>query len=508
MPAVDVLVLLSFIVALFAIRDYRRRGGLPYPPGPRPLPIVGNLFDIPKEFSWLAYTRFSKKHGDILSFHVFGQVIVVLNSIKATKDLLEKRGDIYSDRPVIPIYDMMEWEWLLPFTRYTEFWRQARKLVDRGLRSGALVAYRPMQQMKARVLLTRLLASPDEWEAHFEILPGEVMLATVYGYEVEGRDDRRVNVARQMAQLAAITALPGTVLVNELPFLQYIPEWLSWFSYKPLARYGHDLGQEVVHGPMAFVKEGMFSGTAQPSLALEKLQETEKLSRPKREKAEQLIAKALGSMYAAGTDTTASTLMSFLVAILLRPDVQTMAQEELDTVTGRERLPTFEDRPRLPFVDAVCKEVLRWRPVVPLAIPHATTEDNVYEGFFIPKGAVVIGNTWAILHDPSLYPEPDVFKPERFLNQDESLRDDPTLASTFGFGKRICPGKHLVDGTLFIVVASLLSVFNIKRGKNAGDRPEYPYTGDGISRPASFACSIIPRDKRAEELIIADAMAC
>lgn len=122
MSALDILVLVFSLVAFLAIRDYRRRGGLPYPPGPRPLPLIGNLLDIPKEFSWISYTQLSKKHGmidfavkgpltegsagDVLSFHVFGKVIVVLNSFKACKDLLEKRGDIYSDRPVVPIVEM------------------------------------------------------------------------------------------------------------------------------------------------------------------------------------------------------------------------------------------------------------------------------------------------------------------------------------------------------------------------------------------------------------------
>jgi hypothetical protein len=118
----DILVLVSSLAVYLAIRDYRRRRGVPYPPGPRPLPLIGNLFDIPKEFSWLLYTQLSKKHGmiyfvvkglltegmtgDVLSFHVFGQVIVVLNSIKANKDLLERRGEIYSDRPAIPVFEM------------------------------------------------------------------------------------------------------------------------------------------------------------------------------------------------------------------------------------------------------------------------------------------------------------------------------------------------------------------------------------------------------------------
>ncbi|KAI0301770.1 cytochrome P450 [Multifurca ochricompacta] len=174
--------------------------------------------------------------------------------------------------------------------------------------------------------------------------------------------------------------------------------------------------------------------------------------------------------------------MTFLTAILIRPDIQKRVQDELDAVTGRERLPTFEDRPKLPFVEAVCKETLRWRPVTPLAIPHATTKSDVYEGFFIPKGSVVIGNTWAILHDPDVYPEPEVFKPERFINPDGSVREDPALTTAFGYGRRICPGRHFVDATLFIVVASLLSVFDIKRGRGGEGSGAFEYletyTGD------------------------------
>ena len=120
---VDVIAVLIFLASIRAIHDYRRRSVISYPPGPRPLPIIGNLLDIPKDFSWLAYTQFSKTYGtslfspessfltgivlgEITSFRIFGQVIIVLNSIKVAKDLLEKNGDIYSDRPVLPFYEM------------------------------------------------------------------------------------------------------------------------------------------------------------------------------------------------------------------------------------------------------------------------------------------------------------------------------------------------------------------------------------------------------------------
>jgi Cytochrome P450 len=125
------------------------------------------------------------------------------------------------------------------------------------------------------------------------------------------------------------------------------------------------------------------------------------------------------------------------------------------------------------------------------------------------------------------YPKPDVFEPERFLNSDGSLLDDPMLTSAFGYGKRLCPGRHFVDATLFITVASLLSIFSIQIVEDAKGQPfTYTYTGAVIrfadhhppisasreansyfSRPNSFPCSIVLRDKRAEELIIADTMA-
>jgi hypothetical protein len=130
----------------------------------------------------------------------------------------------------------------------------------------------------------------------------------------------------------------------------------------------------------------------------------------------------------------------------------------------------------------------------------------------------------AVMRDPAVYPEPDDFKPERFLSPDGILLDDPILTTVFGSGKRICPGRHFADATLFIVVASLLSVFNIEKVPDPEGRPfvysyvnsivrcstsisPYKGTNDPGSRPNSFPCSIIPRDKRAEELIIADEMA-
>ena len=154
------------------------------------------------------------------------------------------------------------------------------------------------------------------------------------------------------------------------------------------------------------------------------------------------------------------------------PEVQRRAQAELDTVVGRDRLPTFADAPHLPYISAVIKEVLRWRPAVPLGVPHAAEEDDWYEGMFIPKGTVCISNTWHCNHDHAVFGEDaDEFRPERHLDERGELMSGPVETNqaghaTFGFGRRICVGKELVSNTLFISVARMLWSANFERARD------------------------------------------
>jgi cytochrome P450 len=146
------------------------------------------------------------------------------------------------------------------------------------------------------------------------------------------------------------------------------------------------------------------------------------------------------------------------------PVVQRKAQAELDAVVGRNRLPTFADAPQLPYLNAVIKEVLRWCPSVPLGVPHVATQDDWYEGMFIPKGTVCIPNAWSCNHDRDVFGEDaDEFRPERHLDKQGELLSGrlKTLADQaghvmFGFGRRICVGKDLALESLFITTARML----------------------------------------------------
>ncbi|KAI0263924.1 cytochrome P450 [Gloeopeniophorella convolvens] len=388
----SVAVLLCIALLSFVIKNRKRRGLL-YPPGPRPWPIIGNLLDIPKMHSWLTYIEVGEKYGsEIISFSVFGKVIVVLNSVRVAKDLLEKGGEIYSDRPTIPFLEMMEWGGLMPLARYPDPWRPTGKVLDQALRPGAAAQYRPMQQAKARLLLSRLLEHPDELERHFELLQGEVMFSMTYGYDIKGRDDRFLVLARDMSELGTGMTIPGATLVNELPLLRNIPTWLPWLSYQPLARVGREWWEEIQLAPIQFSKQIIEAGTATHSLALENLRDTHLMNDAEREKAELHIGSALGSLYAGMriTNATVTALMTLILALILFPDVQSKAQDEIDAITGRERLPTFDDRPSLPYIDAICKEVYDGGQSH-LSVP---TQASVYEDKMIPKARALPPRRW------------------------------------------------------------------------------------------------------------------
>jgi cytochrome P450 len=221
----------------------------------------------------------------------------------------------------------------------------------------------------------------------------------------------------------------------------------------------------------------------------------------------------------------------FFLAMTLFPEVQLKAQEEIDRIVGTKRLPNVEDRANLPYVDAIVKEVLRWHPVGPIGLPHMTTEDDIFDGYLIPKGALILANIWyasifyslllsvplnfrsteanfdasnrAINHDPKVYHDPSVFKPERFLNSPEHEAEPDPHNVSFGFGRRICPGRVLADSAIYLTVAQSLAVFTVSKAVENGKEiePVVQFSPGIISHPAPYQTSIKPRSPEHEALV-------
>ncbi|KAH9163791.1 cytochrome P450 [Lactarius sanguifluus] len=509
--AIDSLALTALLYLLLAYRGHRRRRGRPYPPGPPPWPVIGNFLDVPKLSPWLAYANMSKKYGDVLCINVLGQVVVVLCSPTAIKDLLERRGELYADRTPLPILEIMGVDWAFFLARMGKYWREGRKLLDRGLRPSAAALHRRLIEEKTRVFLGQLLATPNAFREHINLLQGKLVMRLAYGYELKENDDILVPPKR-IGNILKQFILPATPLINYLPFLRRLPSWVPWFKYEPLASECRELARRMKKEPIDFVRNSMHDGTAISSLATEFLQEVDLLSGLERQ--------PMLASWLTRDIQTVSSMSSLFLALVLYPEVQKRAQAELDSVVSRDRLPTYDDKPRLPYIEAMSRELLRWHMVTPLGVHHSPTDDDFYKGYFIPKGLVIF-RCWlkAVLHDPELYPDPEAFKPERFLDKDGTFRDDPMISLAFGAGRRICPGRHFVDTILFVVTASVLSVFNVTTASDENGK-EIPvhlwhepdaFVADPMnsleSYPPKFECSITPRDRLAEDLIRASTLA-
>ncbi|KAG6861012.1 hypothetical protein C0995_004865 [Termitomyces sp. Mi166 len=477
----------------------------PYPPGPKPSLISGNAGELPTVLPWLKYAEWAKEYGDIVHVREYNKHVVILNDLKDVIALFDKRSRIYSDRPdaiMIPLcvlyftiprevinekYNIRTgWDFNSGLIRYGDPWRRHRRLYRQAFnKDETRIVHEPSQTLKIHELLHQFLVAPEGFTTHFRNAAGAIVMATVYDKNISKSEvERFVAIAEYaMARMSEIL-FPGAFLVNALPFLRHIPAWFPGTGFHAFAADCRLYTNQLREDPFKNVKDRMAAGIEVSSLTARLLKRNSALG-PMAQPEEDLKAVTATSLIA-GADTTVSAIGTFIYAILLHVDAQKKAQDEIDSVVGPYRLPNFSDRPNMPYVEALYREVMRWHPVTPLGVSHASTADDVYNGYFIPKGTEVIPNIWSMTHDESRYPEPDSFKPERFFDDDGQLNDDDTVL-TFGFGRRTN------------------STFDIRKPRDEQGNEidvDNSYTSGLISHKIPHSCSITPRSEQARKLVI------
>ncbi|KAK6996045.1 cytochrome P450, partial [Favolaschia claudopus] len=440
-----------------------------YPPGPRPslIPLVGNLFDIPKTQQWKTFSDWGEQYGDLVMIQLMGKKICIINTYKAAQALLTVKSSIYSDRPAMPMVNELQ-----------SYARQ-RKLFDMGFSARNTSRYHGIINVSLEIFLhppyTLVTYLPAGVRSPFEPSNGWL------GYSIV-EDDPFVRIAQQ-AQLAMVSAArPGAYLVDLFPVLKYIPEWLPGASFQKVAREGRELSKKLQTEPFAWAISQFRKGEAKPSF-FKALMDSERRTEQDSEHDTDIRA-VTAVMYATAADTIFSSVLTFILAMLHAPEAQKAAQDELDRVISH-RLPGLDDRTQLPYLNALVKEALRWELVIPLGVPHRLMKDDasqlfvpqVYNGYVIPAGTTIIANQWGMAHDPGTYDQPYEFRPERFLGN-HGLPDPASIA--FGWGKRACPGRYLAEDALFLFAAMTLTCFTISPvGKGKEGIPPRQYS-DGL----------------------------
>ncbi|EJT98939.1 cytochrome P450 [Dacryopinax primogenitus] len=351
-----------------------------------------------------------------------------------------------------------------------ELHKHYRRMFTQALGSRAIPSYWEIQIQEMRRAVLEMLrhgADDERWLKSIRRAVSSVTSRIVYGLR-----------SRQKRMLHRQAGRPGEYIVEGLPFLKYLPSWFPGASFKRIGMQIRQDCQELVDDPFNTVKQSLHIGKPTPCFVSHLLvdEQGDIIEDPQEE---ERIKWAAGVLWGGGVDTTVAAIQMFLTAILLFPSAQLKAQQEIDRVVGPDRMPTLEDRNNLPYCTAMVQELLRWNPVVPLCIPHVLIQDESYDGWILPKGSIVIPNSWALAQDPIIYEEPSVVNPDRFLSEDsQTLFPREDGREVVGFGRRICPGNHLAEATIFAFVCTFVWSSNLQGTSDwDGSEPEY---GGGI----------------------------
>ncbi|KAI0292197.1 cytochrome P450 [Multifurca ochricompacta] len=431
--------------------------------------------------------------------NALGQSILVINSLKSAAELLDQRTSIYSSRPrLIMGHEVLAGGLFTAFLPYGDLWRRARRAAHQGLTKLAVRKYDTILRKESVLLASALLKNPEAFKKHFERSAASSIMSILYNYPtLETEYDKTLKEIHSFIERMSRAAAPGEYLVELFPWMMYIPERFAKWKYEG-RRY---FTQHTTMFESLFnqVRDDISNGSERPSMSATLIKNPDRNGLSNRE-----MAWLVGTLYSAGAETTSTTMDWWALAMIANPEVQKHAQAELDAVVGRSRAPTFSDAPHLPYIQAMVKETLRWRPALPLALPHTTTEDDWYNGMFIPKGTMCLANLWHCHHDPAYYGDDAAsFNPQRFLDAEGKLipgsaetRDEGH--GTYGFGRRACVGKHVANESLFIYMATILWAAKLERVRDQHgyevplDMVAFVDTGM-VFKPVPYSCQITPR---------------
>jgi cytochrome P450 len=484
------------------------------PPGPMPLPFLGNKFQLPKSKPWIQFQEWSKVYGPIFTIWIGRKPTIVISDPNIAVELMEKRSSKYSSRPRMVAMGEILWDGASILVQpYGKEWSIRRKLLHQALTPKALRLYKPVQTAEASRLCHQLLESPANWEKLLERYTSSIVFSVAYGHRIDSLNADVIQKRFQFMHTAASLNVPGKYLVESFPILKHVPDFLAPWKAEIKAHGRQEAAAnmalvDLVRGDMARAKTR--GDTIPDSLCklLLEMRETEHVPLSERD-----FSYIPASLFGAGSDTTASTLCTAFLALVTHPEALHAAHAELDAVVGPSRTPTFDDEKDLMYMRALVKEVLRWRPVAVLGgTPHASTEDDRYDGYHIPAGSTVLGNSWAINLNDEYYPNPHRFDPARFLDTalaekvkvPTSLTGKPHPSrsghSSFGWGRRICPGAGLAENSLFVALAKILWAFEIV-GVEGVRYDSFAYTEGFNIRPRKFVCGIRVRSERHREVL-------
>ncbi|KAJ5609579.1 hypothetical protein N7528_010146 [Penicillium herquei] len=450
-------------------------------------------------------TEWARKYGPLVHAKVGLQHHIIINDAQIGKDLLDKKS--YSSRPPTKVGDIISGGRRAVLIQYGNHWRHIRRIYTGVLKPQSCDKYLHIQEGESIATLQNLRLNSENFLQELHRYALSVARSVAFGRRAQNFDEPITrDIMANMLQFSDIMT-PGRYILESIPALSYLPRFLQ-----PGVKELWDFRKAEEKLALSCYNTALEDAEKYPDRK-SLVRDIHKEMKLNGGEVDPLQAAAICmEVLAAGSDTTATSLTSFVHACVAYPETVKKAQEELDRVIGRNRFPNWDDQHKLPYVRAMIKEQHRWRTLAPLGFFRWTDEEDVCNGYRIPKDSMIRINNWAIHMDEKRYADPQHFRPERFLNHHLGAAEyaaSPNVAErdhfSYGGGRRICPGMHLAERSLFNMSARLLQTFNIKHALNENGN-EIPidtnaYRTTLILGPEPFKARFEVRNKEMEALL-------
>ncbi|XP_074405669.1 cytochrome P450 1A4 [Zonotrichia albicollis] len=481
----------TFCAVLLLVQRLRAAvpAGLRRPPGPRGIPVLGNVLELLTD-PHLALTRLSRRYGDVMEVRIGTRPVLVLSGLDTIRQALVKQADDFMGRPDLPSFHYISNGQSLAFSPDSgEVWKARRRLAQSALKSFS-IAPSPTSSCsclleehvskEAEYLVTKFLQVMEEHKSidlnqYLLVSVANVICAICFGKRYEHEDQellRVVDLGKEFGEVAG-----GGHPTDFIPPLRYLPN-RTLEAFKDINRCFNAFVQKIVQDHYSTFDKGHIRDITDS--LIQHCQENSAGEDAHVKLSDEKIINIVNDLFGAGFDTVATALSWSLMYVALYPDVQKKIHEELDRTIGRERRPRLSDRGTLPYTEAFILEMFRHSSFLPFTIPHSTTKATALNGYYIPKDTCVFINQWQVNHDEALWKEPSAFRPERFLSASgtELNRAEGEKVLAFGLGRRRCPGETIGRWEIFLFLTTLLQQlhFSLRPGEPVDITPQYGLT--------------------------------